>query len=268
MPIELLWALGALSLVMTVAWLRQRATDNAGIVDVIWAASIGVLGVLFCWLGEGWGPRRLVVGAMVGFWSVRLTSHLWTRVIGEEEDGRYRYLREVWSKNLQLKLLAFFQAQAVLAVLLAWPFLVLASVQRAEWTWLDGVAVLVWAGALLGETIADRQLAAWRNDDANQGRTCREGLWAYSRHPNYFFEWLLWTSYPLMAVGRTDAALTGWLLWLAPLALLFLILKVTGIPPTEAQAVRKRGDDYRRYQETVNAFFPGPRDEPETAKTT
>lgn len=265
-PIQLLWSLAALSLVMAWAWHRQKQTDNAGIVDLIWAGSIGVLAVTFAALGDGWGPRRALIGMMGGLWSLRLTSHLWDRVMNEPEDGRYTYLRKVWSEGLQAKLFGFFQAQAILAVLLAWPFLVLADIDQGSWRWLDGIAVAIWAGALFGESLADRQLAAWRKNPDRKGGVCRAGLWAYSRHPNYFFEWLIWTAYPLMAMGQTSNPAHGWLLWLAPFALLFLILKVTGIPPTEAQSLRSRGDAYRAYQSETNAFFPGPRSHTSTTR--
>lgn len=252
---------------MALAWWRQRRTQNAGLVDVLWAAGIGVVGVLFTALGEGWGQRRLLVGAMIGLWSLRLTTHLARRVLGEPEDGRYAWLREEWKPNLQAKLLVFFQAQALLVVLMAWPVRVAANVAAPAWGLVDVVALLVFAGALLGEAIADRQLAAWRSKPENKGRTCRRGLWRFSRHPNYFFEWLIWTSYPLMVLGRAEP-LTAALVWLAPLALLGLILKVTGIPPTEAQALRSRGDDYRAYQRTTNAFFPGPPKQAPSSKAT
>ena len=109
--------------------------------------------------------------------------------------------------------------------------------------------------SIWGETVADRQLRTWRRDPHNQGRTCRTGLWSYSRHPNYFFEWLHWLVYPVMAIGLP----WGWTLWVAPAVMLYLVLEVTGIPPTEAQSIRSRGEDYRTYQQTTNAFFPGPR---------
>ncbi len=117
--------------------------------------------------------------------------------------------------------------------------------------WVNGA---LWMFAVLGESLADRQLAAWRSDPDNRGRTCRAGLWRYSRHPNYFCEWLIWCAFATIA----SAAPLGWLAWMAPGVMLFLILKVTGIPPTEARALRSRGDDYRRYQQSTSAFFPWP----------
>ena len=243
-----------LALVMYGAWQRQRRTGNAGIVDVLWAASLGGFALLYMVGADGWWPRRLLVGSLAFAWSARLTAYLFRRVSSEPEDGRYASLREEWGTSFTSKLFWFFQAQAVLATLLSLPFLFLATSPVAEWRPQDGLAVLLWITSVVGESIADRQLHAWRRNPANKGRTCRSGLWAYSRHPNYFFEWLHWLVYPVMAIGLS----WGWTLWLAPAVMLYLVLEVTGIPPTEAQSLRSRGDDYRAYQETTNAFFPGP----------
>ena len=243
-----------LSLVLCGAWLRQRRTGNAGIVDVLWAAGLGGFALLYSAGAGGWWPRRLLVGGLAFVWSARLSLYLIRRVSSEPEDGRYASLREEWGSGFQTKIFWFFQAQAVLAALLSLPFLFLASSPAAGWRVQDGLAVLLWVTSVLGESVADRQLHAWRREPANTGLTCRSGLWAYSRHPNYFFEWLHWLVYPVMAIGLPG----GWALWLAPAAMLYLVRRVTGIPPTEAQSLRSRGDDYRAYQQTTNAFFPGP----------
>jgi steroid 5-alpha reductase family enzyme len=249
-----LYSFLALVAVMSAAWWTQRRTLNAGVVDVIWTASIGLLAVLYVALEDGWGPRRVLVGALAGAWSLRLTLHLAHRVGSEAEDGRYRALREELGERFDRWLFWFFQAQALLAVLLSLVFLVLAGAEQVGWRLVDGLAVLLWVASIAGETIADRQLASWRADPEHRGKTCRAGLWRYSRHPNYFFEWIHWLVYPVLGIGLPF----GWALWLAPAVMLFLVLKVTGVPPTEAQAVKSRGDDYRHYQRTVNAFFPGP----------
>jgi steroid 5-alpha reductase family enzyme len=246
-----------LSMTMAAAWSWQRRSRNAGVVDVLWAGGIGVLAVAFTLLADGWGPRRLLAGLLAAAWSARLTWHLARRVRAEAEDGRYTALRERWGERFQPLLFWFFQAQALLAVVLSLAFLVLASAPDAGWRAIDLVAVALWFVSVGGESLADRQLRAWRADPANRGRTCRSGLWAYSRHPNYFFEWLHWLVYPLLGIGLP----LGWTLWLVPALMLLLVLEVTGIPPTEEQSVRSRGDDYRDYQRTTNAFFPGPRRE-------
>jgi steroid 5-alpha reductase family enzyme len=109
--------------------------------------------------------------------------------------------------------------------------------------------VIVWLIAVAGETIADRQLARFRRDPANRGQVCRAGLWRYSRHPNYFFEWVHWLSYVLIGHGE-------WLTWIGPVGMLLFLFRVTGIPYTEMQALKSRGDRYREYQSTTNVFFP------------
>lgn len=248
-------ALAALSGAMGLAWRAQKRTRNAGIVDLIWAGSLGVLAVVYAVLGTGWAPRRLLVAVLAGAWSARLTWHLVRRFGSEAEDGRYARLRESWGERFESLLFWFFQVQALLSVLLSLVFLVLCAAPEAGWQLRDALGILLFVVSIAGEAVADRQLAAWRSDPGNRGRTCRSGLWAYSRHPNYFFEWLHWLVYPVLGLGLAGGAL----LWIAPAAMLFLVLKVTGIPPTEEQSLRSRGEDYRAYQRTTNAFFPGPK---------
>ena len=239
---------------MYAAWRRQLRTRNAGVVDVLWALSIGALGLGYALLADGWIGRRVLVGSLVAIWSLRLGLHLAKRVAGEAEDGRYTEIRAAKGAGADRWLFWFFQAQAALAVLLSLAVWIPAIAELEGFRLTDLLAALVFAISIIGETIADRQLAAWRNDPANRGRTCRSGLWAWSRHPNYFFEWLHWLAYPLIGIGLPGGAF----LWLAPALLLYLILRVTGIPPTEERAIASRGDDYRDYQRTTNAFFPGP----------
>lgn len=251
------WGLAGLAGAMALAWLRQRRTANAGLVDVLWTFGIGAQALLYALAGDGWAPRRILVASLAGLWATRLGLHLARRVASEPEDGRYARLRRELGARFDRWIFWFFQAQALLAFLLAVPFLVLCQARTAGWRWSDGLALLLWLVSIVGERTADRQLARWRREPANRGRTCHTGLWRFSRHPNYFFEWLHWLVYPLMGIGVVSGW-QGWALWAAPAAMLLLILKVTGIPPTEARALESRGDDYRAYQRTTNAFFPGP----------
>jgi steroid 5-alpha reductase family enzyme len=245
------WA--AAALLMLALWAVQRRTANAGIVDVAWSFATGALGAAFALAADGAWPRRAVVAGLALTWGVRLGAHLRARVARESEDGRYRQLRETWGGAADRNLLLFFQVQALWAVLFALPMLAAAR-GSGPWTRLDTAGVAIWAIGLIGETIADRQLAAFRADPANRGRVCQAGLWRYSRHPNYFFEWLHWWGYVALAA-------TSPLWWLPPAAAAamgYFITRVTGIPPTEAQAIRTRGDAYRAYQRTTSAFVPWP----------
>jgi steroid 5-alpha reductase family enzyme len=241
------------ALVMLVLWLIQRRTRNAGIVDVGWASGIGVLGVLFAVTADGWLNRRILVGVLVGAWSARLAIYLLLdRVAGRPEEGRYRTLRQKWAAAADRNLFVFFQAQALLDVLFALPILIVAHHRAPQWTGWDMAGVLIWIVAVGNTVLADHQLARFRRRPENRGKTCRDGWWQYSRHPNYFFEWLHWWSYVALAVG----AGYWWVTLLAPAVMLFFLFKVTGIPPTEAQALASRGEEYREYQRTTSVFIP------------
>jgi steroid 5-alpha reductase family enzyme len=243
----------AISLMMIILCFVQRRTADAGIVDVGWAAGIGALAIFYALAGPGLLERRLMIGGMAAFWSFRLATYLLKdRVLAGEEDGRYQALREKWGRSFNSRIYWFFQAQGLLSVLFSLPLLVAMSSPREQLGLIDGVALLIWLVAVGGESLADRQLAAFRAESSNRGRTCRTGLWKVSRHPNYFFEWLHWWSYAVAAVGAT----WWWLALAAPMIMLFFILFVTGIPPTEARALRSRGEDYRDYQRTTSAFLP------------
>jgi steroid 5-alpha reductase family enzyme len=142
--------------------------------------------------------------------------------------------------------------QAAAAVFFALPLLLLSQRQRESWHWLDLLGIAMWTAGVAGVAISDWQLARFRSRPENQGKTCRSGLWRYSRHPNYFFEWLHWCSYVPLVIGTS----AGWLAILVPLVLLYFLFFVTGIPPTEAQALASRGEEYRSYQRTTSVFVP------------
>lgn len=238
---------------MLLAWVVQWRMADIGIVDFTWAAGLGLLAIGYALLAEGDLVRRVLVAIMAGGWSFRLAGYiLLNRVIGKPEDGRYQRLRAHWHRHTQLKIFGFFQAQALLTAVFAIPFLVVALTPESLPLLTIIAAGLIWLLAVGGETLADWQLAAWRADPAHWGQTCRVGLWRYSRHPNYFFEWLHWWCYPLLAWGSPE----WWLTLLGPALMLYTLLKVTGIPYAEQQALANRGDDYRAYQRSTSAFIP------------
>lgn len=254
-PLDLaVLALAGLCALFALAWVGCRLLDNCGFVDVAWAYAFTATAGVYAWLGPGWFLRRFTIAAMAGLWSVRLGSHLLQRVAAHHpvEDGRYAQLRRDWAGNFGPKMAGFFQLQAASVALLSAPFLLPVFNPAPRFHVLELAGVCLWFAALLGETAADAQLAAFKRDPANRGRVCAAGLWRLSRHPNYFFEWLVWVACALFAL----ASPWGWVALLGPAGILWLLLRVTGIPLTEEQAVRSKGDAYRRYQQTTSVFVP------------
>jgi steroid 5-alpha reductase family enzyme len=241
------------SAMMGLLWLLQLRTSNAGIVDVGWATGIGIVGVVFAVTSDGDLPRRILAGSLIGIWSARLAVYLLVnRVLGQPEEGRYVTLRKAWGPMADLKLLLFFQAQAILVVVFALPVLVACLSNRPGLDAWDYLGAAIWLVAVSNTALADWQLTRFKRRPESRGKTCREGWWRYSRHPNYFFEWLHWWTYAALAVGSAFWPVPV----AAPLVMLYFLLFVTGIPPTEAQAVASRGEDYRAYQRTTSAFVP------------
>lgn len=246
-----LYSAAALSVFFALLWVEAVRSRDASHVDVGWALGLGAMGVVAAWTGDGGEGRRLLDGAMAAVWAMRLGLHLYLdRVAGKPEDGRYAALRSSWGAAADRNFFVFFQAQGALDLVLSLPFFA-AAARPGPLGLRDAAAALVWLIAVAGETAADRSLAAFRAEPSNKGKVCRRGLWACSRHPNYFFEWLAWLSYAAFAPG-------DWRVWVSPVLMLYFLFRVTGIPATEAQALRSRGAEYRRYQEEVSAFIPLP----------
>ncbi len=249
----LLYATVIVCIIMMFVWWLQTRLNDAGIVDLVWALCLGGLAIGYAWLAPGALLPKLFMLLFALVWSLRLAGHLFVRIRDYPEDGRYRYLREYWGERQQTGFFWFFQAQAGFAIVFSIPFLVAASNPVADFTPWIALAIVFWLVALTGESIADWQLARFKARGDSRGKTCREGLWRYSRHPNYFFEWLHWFAYVCLAVGNPYwwlALLTG------PVLMFVFLFRFTGIPYTEQQAIRSRGDDYRDYQRTTSAFFP------------
>ncbi|MGH8051342.1 MAG: DUF1295 domain-containing protein [Arenimonas sp.] len=245
------WLVSAV--VMTVAWYFSMRVKNVGYVDVVWAGLMAATAVLVGYQGDGSDLPRALVAFLGGIWGARLCIHLLKRVLHEPEDGRYQALRATWNGS-PAKFFVFFQMQAVIVVLFSIPFYAAASRHAGEICGWTLAAIAVWLVSVLGEYLSDEQLSKFRTNASNKGKTCRAGLWAYSRHPNYFFEWLHWFTYVLLAINSEYF----WYSLVGPAVMLAFLYRVSGIPWAEAQALRSRGEDYQRYQNEVSAFFPWP----------
>lgn len=252
--ILVLLGLGALLLTVlfTLTWVIQLRQGNAAIVDVVWPASFPLLTMIYFVLVNGYPLRQLLVLGVVCLWGFRLSAYLYGRNVGKAEDARYTALRSQWGSRHQIRMLGFYYVQAFFALVLSLPFVLVmvnTTPQVLVYEWLGVVICLVGVG---GESLADAQLTRFKSNPANRGKICEVGLWNYSRHPNYFFEWLTWVGFAVLALGSA----WGYLGIISPLIMYYVLTQVTGIGYTEAHMRQSRGAEFVRYQESTSAFFP------------
>lgn len=243
---------------MAGAWYVQRRTGNSGWIDTFWSLGTGLGGLLLLISSPTSARLWLVVGLVI-LWSLRLGGHIAHRSRGAAEDPRYAALAEEWGPDFPRRLFQFLQIQAVCGFVLA-VAIGLAGTNLAPFpTSVDFLAVAVALIALAGEALADAQLRRFRRENRGRKAVCNTGLWAWSRHPNYFFEWLFWCAMALLALNFSGNHPWGWVALAAPLMMYWLLVYASGIPPLEKSMLESRGDAFRDYQARVNAFFPGPR---------
>lgn len=250
-----------LSVVMAGAWLVAERSGNSGWVDVTWSFAVGAAGVgaALAPVGSDAVPgRQMLVAGLAALWSLRLGAHILGRTLKGGDDPRYAQLRKDWGPHARGRMFWFLQIQAVAAFVLALAILVAAHNPQPLGRLQDWLGMLVLAVAIVGAAVADRQLADFRRNPANKGRVCDVGLWGLTRHPNYFFEWLGWVAYPVIALDVSGTYGWGFVALAGPGLMYWLLVHASGIPPTEAHMLRSRGAAFRAYQQRVNAFWPGP----------
>ena len=248
--------LGAVLIVALVGWLASIPLRNVSIVDSLWSLMFLLLaGVYVLSAGEA-TARVTLLSVLVLIWSVRLAGYITWRNHGEGEDRRYQAIRSnnepgfVWKSFFIV-----FALQAALAWFISLPLLA-AATSTAALGWLDYAGVAVWLIGFVFEAGGDFQLARFKADPQNKGRVMDRGLWRYTRHPNYFGDFMIWWGYYLIAVSAG-----GWWSIAGPLVMSFLLLKVSGVALLEKDMSERR-PAYRDYIERTNAFFPGPPNKP------
>jgi steroid 5-alpha reductase family enzyme len=249
----LLYGQACASTLMTIGWMVATKIKNTSYVDVLWAYGVGISGFAYLHSQQDLiNPTRLLVlQVLLVVWSLRLGTHLLLRCLGKPEDARYDYLRQWMGKRANLGFFLFFQIQAFWIVLFASPFLILAH-NSAPIDPFDYLGLAIWIIGFIGLTTADRQLARFKQTSGrSRAEVCDTGLWKYSRHPNYFFEWVLWLGYLPMGWSAPEG---DWLLAL-PVMLYFFLTKITGIPFVEARKLEASGEAYASYVQRTSSFF-------------
>jgi steroid 5-alpha reductase family enzyme len=251
----------AMSSVMAAAWYLQQRTGNSGWVDVTWSLGVGgIAAIAAVWpLGFEWPHwRQLIVAVLAASWCLRLGVHITGRTRSSTDDPRYRNLITQWGRAAPRRMFWFLQSQAGVGIILALSIVVAAHNPDPNLRIQDLIGLVILLAAIVGESIADHQLRAFKTDPANRKALCDIGLWRWSRHPNYFFEWSSWLAYPIIAIDFAGQNPFGWLALAAPVCMYWVLVHVSGIPPLEDHMLRSRGDAFRAYQKRTRAFFPLP----------
>lgn len=250
-----------LSLAMALGWVLQRLMSNGGWADVVWTFATGAAGIAYALVPVGdWrpGPRAWLVAGLIAAWSLRLGLHLARRTADAlREDARYAEFRREWGDGFQRRMFIFLQVQALCSALLALAMLAAAHNPAPFPAPSDLAGLALLALAVAGEGLADAQLARFKAGAPN-GAVCDAGLWGWSRHPNYFFEWLGWLAYAVIAIGADGGWRFGWVALVGPVFMFVLLRFVSGVPPTEAAMAKSRGAAFADYQARVSPFFPLP----------
>jgi steroid 5-alpha reductase family enzyme len=249
-----LLVLAAMVAVMTTAWWFQRIVGNAGWIDVFWTYGTGAacVAVALVPLSEVDPSRQVLVAILIAIWSLRLGTHIARRVARSDEDLRYVELRKQWEGKFQTRLLRFVMLQPPVSALLALSVYATAH-HHGPVNWRDFAGLMLLGIAIAGEAVADEQMRRYKLA-AQRPDVMDRGLWGRSRHPNYFFEWLVWMALPVIAFTPGEAA--SWPTLLAPVAMYLVLCHGTGVPMLEASMLERKGDAFRDYQGRVNVFFP------------
>lgn len=242
------------ALMMIGLWFYAKKIDNFSLVDAAWSFGFTVHAVIFAGFGTGYGLRRLLVFVMLTAWGLRLFNFLVRRIIRHHpaEDARYLELRGKYRPHVHRGFFWFYQYQAWSISLLTFPLLFVCLNSSAEIKGIEIAGFVLWLIALIGEALADKQKADYYKIPGNRQSVCNVGLWRYSRHPNYFFESLIWWGLFLFTLGTPNMFLAIY----APLVMLFLLLRVTGIPISERAQLKRYGAEFEKYQRTTSAFIP------------
>lgn len=238
-----------LILLMCAVWLYYRITANPSMVDVAWSIGHWIAGTIFLF-ANGVHIRVLLLWIVLTIWALRLAGYLyWTRIRVGIIDKRYTTLSQQWRIAPAIGFFFNFQLQGLLILLTLTSLYFNGQAINTALGWLDGIGLLLSVIGIVFCSIADLQLRHFVQN--HPGDVCDVGLWKYSRHPNYFFEWLVWVGFALTALS----AHYGWLGLISPLTLYVIMTRITG-PMTENASKASKGKKYEDYQAKTPMFFP------------
>ena len=243
----------AVFLYMVLMFLIALVKKDNSIVDIAWGGGFIVVSILTFFLDGEITLRSLIVTCLVVVWGSRLAVYIYIRHRGKGEDFRYARWRNEWGKWFILR--SFFQIfllQGLLLMIISYSVILVNNSSKEGLGILDYIGVLVWLIGFFFEAVGDYQLSRFKRKPENKGKIMTEGLWRFTRHPNYFGEAVMWWGIFLI----TLSVRYGWTAVISPLVITFLLLRVSGVILLEKKY--KKNEEYAEYARRTNAFLPGP----------
>ena len=245
----IIYSLLGMFILMTLVWVWYLKLQKPYVVDIAWSLMIGGAGFYLA-LNNPLTAYSLCALALLFFWSIRLFLYLFiTRILKDIQDTRYDAISQSWNDKKSRGFFWHYQLQGLLALSIALPFYWIPQVEH--FTILRVCLLVLTFLMIVGEWVADHQLHRFKQ--SHSGQVCQRGLWAWSRHPNCFFEAKIWIGFFLLALIPTN-------LWclialISPLVIHWIMLGIT-IPITEKKSLQSRGDKYKDYIKTTPCFYP------------
>jgi steroid 5-alpha reductase family enzyme len=238
---------------MTLLWALSLALKDVSIVDIFWGFGFALVAWVVA-LHTGFTPRAMVIVALTSCWALRLGGHIFFRKLHEPgEDHRYTSIREKQGASFWWKsLFMIFWLQALLLWLVSWPLQAAVVLSAPIW-WLDGLGAALAAGGIILEGVADGQLTRFKADPANKGQVMDKGVWGWSRHPNYFGDFMMWWGFFALGI----AAGGPWWIIASPLVMSALLIKYSGAGLME-ETIKNRRPGYAEYVRRTSLFVPLP----------
>lgn len=241
-----------ITIIMILSWFFYLYQKKPNILDVSWALGFIVTVVTAVSGCQGYLLRKLILFIIAFAWSCRLTGLFFMRYLKQEKAGRFQAIRDAFDATTNLKFGLVFILQGFLIVVLSWPFVLICSNAKPSISVLEWVGIIISLIGFMGEAFADKQLWQFKENEENMSKVCDEGLWKYSRHPNYFFEWIIWVGFFIFAL-TSPLGITS---IISPILMWYLLTQISGVHMAEMQALKLKGESYKEYQEKTSMFFP------------
>jgi steroid 5-alpha reductase family enzyme len=237
---------------MSVWFIISLFKKRNDVADIAWGLGFIILTWSSFWVRDfDSGLRGMLIGILISIWGLRLAYHIYKRNKGKIEDYRYLAWRQAWGKWFYPRsYLQVYILQGILLFMIVLPTLVINKNLSSPFGLLDVLGLIVWVIGFFFESVGDKQLAVFIKNPENKGKLMREGLWKYTRHPNYFGEVTMWWGIWIISLS-VDMV---WFSVLGPLTITVLILKISGIPMLEIKM--KENPDFADYEKKTNKFIP------------